>query len=68
MNDIKAVLTKAKRSKVVKEAKDGKDFGKKNKPGKTGFESVVAKAEKEYHSSKIAKKVAGAQFWKQHAK
>lgn len=68
MSGIKDVLNKAKRSKIVKEAKAGKDFGKQNVKGKTGFQSVVDKATKEYHSEEQGKKVAGAIFWKQHGK
>lgn len=60
MAGIKSVL---KRAKIVKEAKKGKDFGKKN--GKnTGFKAVVKNAEKEGLSKESANKVAGAQFWK----
>jgi hypothetical protein len=68
MAGIKDVLTKAKRSKVVKEAKRGHDFGKKNTGKNTGFQSVVDKAMKEYNSKKTAERVAGAAFWKQRAK
>lgn len=68
MAGIKEVLSKAKRSKIAKEARHGHDFGKKNKKGKTGFQSVVQKAMKEYHNKAEAEKVAGAAFWKQRAK
>lgn len=67
MAGIKDVLSKAKRSKIVKEAKKGHDFGKKNTGKHTGFQSVVKKAMSEYHNKKTADKVAGAAFWKQRA-
>lgn len=50
--------------KFVKDARAGKDVGKKNVPGKTGFKAVEAKAAKEYGSEEAGKKVAGAVFWK----
>lgn len=53
------------KSKDVKQAKAGKDFGKKNVPGKTGFAAVEANAKKEGMSDEAAKKTAGAVFWKQ---
>ena len=68
MSGIKEVLSKAKHSTIVKEAKSGKDFGKKNVKGKTGFQSIVSKATKEYSSKKEGEKVAGASFWKQREK
>ncbi len=55
------------KSDVVKKAKKGHDFGKKNKKG-TGFKSLTHKLEKEGKSKGSAKKIAGAQFWKQEAK
>ena len=61
---IKHLLTKVERSKDVKEAKKGKDFGKKGK----GFKKVEEAAEKEYGSKEAGKRVAGAMFWKQRAK
>jgi hypothetical protein len=61
---IKSVLNKAKRSKIVKEAHKGKDFGKKGK----NFKKVAAKAAKEYGSKEAGKRVAGAIFWKQQGK
>jgi hypothetical protein len=64
MKDIKEVLKKSKRSKIVKEAKKGHDFGKKGK----NFSKVAAKATKEYGSKEAGEKVAGAAFWKQRAK
>lgn len=63
MSKIQNVL---KRSRLVKEARKGKDFGKKNVSGKTGFKSVEDKAAKEYGSKKAGEKVAGAVFWKMH--
>lgn len=68
MSGIKDVLTKAKRSKIVKEAHAGKDFGKKNKGKNTGFKSVVSNAMKEYHNKAEADRVAGSVFWKQRGK
>lgn len=65
---VKQVLSKAKRSKIVKEAESGKDFGKKNTGSNTGFQSIVKKAAKEYGSKKEGEKVADAAFWKQQAK
>lgn len=50
--------------KFVKDALAGKDVGKKNVPGKTGFKAVQDKAAKEYGSEAAGKKVAGAVFWK----
>jgi hypothetical protein len=67
-DNIKSVLGKAKRSKIVKEAKEGHDFGKKNVKGESGFKAVEDKAAKEYGSKEAGKKVAGAAFWKQRAK
>lgn len=49
--------------KIVKQAKKGKDFGKKNVAGKTGFKAVEQKAAAEYGSDEIGKKVAGKIFW-----
>lgn len=63
-DDIKSVLKKAKRSKIVKEAKEGHDFGKKGK----NFDKIAGKAAKEYGSEETGKKVAGAIFWKQRGK
>ena len=45
-------------------ARKGKDVGKKNVPGKTGFAAVAAKAGNEYGSAAAGKKVAGAIFQK----
>lgn len=61
-------ISKKQRSHIVKQAKAGHDFGKGNKKGKTGFANVVNKAEKEGYSANSAKKIAGAQFWKQQGK
>lgn len=61
-------LSAKKRSNIVKEAKDGHDFGKKNAKGKSGFKAVEEKAEKEYGSKKAGEKVAGSIFWKDRAK
>lgn len=53
-----AGLSKEKKSEIVKQAKKGKDFGKKGK----GFKSVVAAAKKSGATDPEA--VAGAAFWK----
>lgn len=58
---------KSWKSKIVKKAEKGHDFGKKNGKG-TGFKAVEEKAEKEYGSKKVAQKVAGAAFWHKMAK
>jgi ribosomal protein S20 len=68
MSGIKDVISRNKRSTIVKEAKKGHDFGKKNTSKNSGFKSVVSKALKEYGNEAEAKKVAGAAFWKQHPK
>lgn len=57
-------MSSSAKSKAVKQAKAGKDFGKKNVPGKTGFGAVEANAKKEGMSDASAQKVAGAVFWK----
>ncbi len=59
-----AGMTDNEKSEAVKSAKKGTDFGKKNVPGKTGFNTVEENAEKEYGSKAVAQKVAGAAFWK----
>lgn len=61
---IKEVLSHKDRSKIVKKARKGHDFGKKNSNG-GGFDRMVNKLEKEGKSKESAKKIAGAQFWKQ---
>lgn len=60
-------LSDVVRSKIVKKAEKGHDFGKKNKKG-TGFNSLVHKLQSEGKSAESAKKIAGAQFWKQMGK
>ena len=55
-----AGLSKEKKGEIVKKAKKGEDIGKKGK----GFEKVEKKAEKEYGSEEIGKKVAAAAMWK----
>ena len=52
------------KSKAAKEAHEGKDMGKKNIKGKTGFDTVASKAAKEYVSEEAGEKVAGAVFQK----
>jgi len=66
--DEKDGLSAKKRSNIVKEAKEGHDFGKKDIKGKTGFKAVEEKADKEYGSKKAGEKVAGSIFWKQREK
>lgn len=61
---IAEILSKKKKSKVVKQAKKGHDFGKKGK----NFKKVAEKAEEEYGSKEAGKKVAAAAFWKKIAK
>ncbi len=68
MSALKSALTRAKRSKIVKEAKKGHDFGKKNVKGKTGFSTVASKAAKEYGSKEAGERVAAAAFWKSRGK
>lgn len=63
----KKMDNKSWKSKVVKKAEKGHDFGKKNKKG-TGFKVVEDKAAKEYGSKKAGEKVAGAAFWHKMAK
>lgn len=55
----KKVMSK---STAAKQASAGKDMGKPNVPGKTGFNTVAAKAAKEYGSAAAGKKVAGKIF------
>lgn len=57
MSGIKDVLSKAK---AAKEARTGKDMGKKGK----GFEKIEKKAGKEYGSKEAGERVAGALFQK----
>ena len=61
MDNMKKVLSKAT---AVKESRKGKDMGKKNVKGKSGFNTVEANAEKEYGSKEAGKRVAGAMFQK----
>ena len=57
MKDMKKVLSKAK---AAKEARSGKDMGKKGK----NFEKIAEKAGKEYGSKEAGERVAGAMFQK----
>lgn len=57
-------MSKTNKSKVAKQARSGKDMGKKNVPGKAGFKAVQNKAAAEYGSQAAGKRVAGAVFWK----
>lgn len=61
---VKELLTKARKRKIVKEARNGKDFGKKGK----NFKKIEAKAEKEYGSKEAGERVAGSVFWKKMRK
>lgn len=61
MSGIKDVLSKAN---AVKEARKGKDMGKKGK----GFEKIEKKATKEYGSKEAGEKVAGSIFQKMRKK
>lgn len=54
---MKEVMSK---SQYGKKARAGKDMGKKNVPGKTGFKAVESKAAKEYGSKASGERVAGA--------
>ena len=56
--------TKAQRSAIAKQARAGKDMGKKGK----GFKKVEEAAMKQYGDKETAKKVAGAAFWKSQTK
>lgn len=58
-----AGLTKREKAATVKQAKSGKDIGKKGK----GFEKVAEKAAKEYGSEESGQKVAAAAMWKAKA-
>ena len=62
--NVKEVLTAKKKSNIAKEAKKGKDFGKKGK----NFEEVADKAAKEYGSKEAGDRVAGSIFWKMMGK
>lgn len=57
MKDMKKVLSKAK---AAKEARSGKDMGKKGK----NFDKIADKAGKEYGSKEAGERVAGAMFQK----
>lgn len=61
---ISELLSKKKRSAIVKKAKYGHDFGKKGK----GFDKLTSKLESQGKSASSAKKIAGSQFWKQMGK
>jgi len=52
-------LSKKKKSKIAKDAKAGKDIGKKGK----GFKKVAAKAAKRYGSKEAGDRVAAAAMW-----
>lgn len=61
----KKILSK---STVAKKANKGMDMGKKNVPGKTGFDTVANKAAKAYESAQAGKRVAGAAMQKMRSK
>lgn len=52
--------TKKQRSNIAKQARAGKDLGKK---GKT-FDTIASKAAKKYGSAEAGKRVAAAAMWK----
>ncbi len=56
------------KSAVAKKAVKGIDMGKKNIPGKTGFDTVANKAAKTYGSEKAGKRVAGTIFQRMRSK
>lgn len=56
-------LTKKERSRIVKQARKGKDFGKRGK----NFNKVANKAAKRYGSKEAGRRVAGAAFWRSAA-
>lgn len=64
MKDIKEVLSKSKRSKIVKQAKKGHDFSKRGFEFKKGVKATG----KEGYSKESPEKIAGASFRKQLAK
>ncbi len=61
----KVVMSK---STVAKKASRGVDMGKKNVPGKTGFDTVANKAAKAYGSAEAGKRVAAAAMNKMRSK
>ena len=58
--------TKEGRHKLAMRIKGGKQIGKKNVPGKTGFKAVEAKAKKYGATDPAA--VAAAAMWKKYGK
>lgn len=52
--------TKKQRSNIAKQARAGKDLGKKGK----GFQAIASKAAKKYGSAEAGKRVAAAAMWK----
>lgn len=57
-------LTKKEKSRIVKQARRGHDFGKRGK----NFGKIEKKAAKRYHSKAAGRRVAGAIFWRSQAK
>jgi len=55
-----AGLSAKKKSRIVSEARAGKDIGKKGK----GFSAVAAKAAKQYGSAAAGRRVAAASMWR----
>jgi hypothetical protein len=58
---IKDIMSKGQ---AVKEARSGKDMGKKGK----NFNKIASKAGKEYGSKKAGDRVAGSIFWAKRRK
>lgn len=56
-------LSSKDKTNVVKKARAGEDIGKKGK----GFAKVIANVEKQGKSPEAAKKIAGAEMWRQQA-
>lgn len=59
-----AMLTKKKKSSLVKKAKKGKDIGKNGKM----FKKIAEKAAKKYGSKEAGRKVAASIMWKNAGK
>ena len=53
-------MSKAAKASSVKQARSGKDMGKKGK----NFSKIAASAAKKYGSKEAGQRVAGAIFWK----
>lgn len=72
--NMEVIMAKKKGKKLppsaysAKKAAAGKDIGKKNVPGKSGFKAVAAKAAAEYGSKAAGERVAGAALAKMRGK